>query len=657
MSTCSADSLKSLGLGDTVLSRKTVPDMISDTTTTKEMLDLLVTWFYQELFTDCGAEYRLYQPGVDFIDVLAYETPSQNKTGLMFALKLLSQLDQDLPAVSQLTNNLTTFASLFRFPRIREIDTVTSTVKLVLQFPFQAPSTSACASTTQQDNITEFLTTFYADSQWGLYTDSINGSTSPLTDVSVDEATLCANTDFNVGVDDGDGYRLYLYGFTVNTKLSFFQSLYQLIGEASGTGDLISRGILSILDPASFSQFRVDESVPIPVSSRLSQPDYCQDDAVCACAYFAVFKSSSAATEYPVSAPCHNLYINRYQEPHCLCYISRAIPEGENPVMNPFALCFDQSCLDPSVPTEGFVQECASVGCATARQYISGANWQSNFINAGALNRELVKNTCNMSVTPISFNRNRWELRPLLAASAALLVSSFPIYLLCRFFLVDGRRFLWSWWYLLFIALTCGLAVLGVFALDGQYVCNYGDMAALDVQAECRDRLTGKFSLSRQCCDVQDPIFCQCNPDSWDQKVCRSALATEFCKCQTNGTCIPASGDSGVVSASTQTARKLNLQIVMMCVAVFAVLGPLTTLGIHTWMAKWPVKKWWVPVLVNTGTLVLLFLLCVCLPSYLTYLWIPEETRVIDTVTQNAVCSVSLDSDPDSDNGGDVDDN
>lgn len=613
------------------LNHTSAPALVTNSSSAEDVLWVLSQWFAQELFLDCPR--RLFNTATDFVDVTQYQDPTRNLTGHEFAQRLLAYFDQTIPAVRQLSASFESYQHYFRFPSIQAVNK--DSVTLLIRVPVNLIRGERYHEV--ESRVPQWLANFYGDSQWGAYTIGLNSSSKALSDPQYIPYSIVRDPSQDDFIrQDSSETSSKLVAYTVHVKLSFLMSLYQLIGESTNTGDLVSTGLLSTLSPEIFDLVRVDESVPYPAQHLVAQADFCRSKTDCACTYFVVFRSIRTSHSMPLTTPAHNLYVNRFQEPNCLCYISRAIPLGTDSILNPFGLCFDQNCLNPAVQLETPVA-CKEDQCDSVRQTMAGPNWQNNFINAGAVNIDQIERTCGTKVAPLSSSTDRWRADPLLIAGAVGLVLGVPLYLGVQ--AIQQKQYVFSGWHLVFLLATWTVAGLGLYALAGRYQCGT-DVAQLDTQARCVDRLTGLLPLSRACCDTKDLVFCQCDPAAWGQKVCRSALATSFCKCQSNGICIPTSGDSDVISPTPKLAYRFNYQIVFACLGIYAVVAPLTTLGLSPLLTKFDVLSAPIHISAKGAVALILLLLIVALPTILAYLYVPEHALVINVNEQNKVCSV-----------------
>ncbi len=627
---CDSVHLSGVGLSS-VLDRESIMDTLKENTSIHEVLQLLAQWVTQEFYLDCPE--RLFNTATDFVDVTSYNNPAHNLTASDFVQAFLLDLDSTNDNVQEILSNFQTYAPYFQFPLLTavDIDSGTATLALRLQTP--------AWDTTMEDQVQNWLDNFYGDKQWGAYSQSLDGEVIQLTNPLYIENTLTQNHQWDI-VWPGESVPLFT-GFTIEVKLSFLMSLYQLIVESTKQGDFLTTSLLATLTPDEFTQIRVDESVPFPAQGRTSKNDFCASAEDCACTYFVVFRSLRTSSEMPLTTPAHDLYINRFLEPFCLCFVSRAVTLDADPVLNPFGLCFDQNCLS-SENTVGDLGINCTDQCEEAADTLSGVNWQNNFVNPGAVNGDLVEQTCNVPVSAISSSNDRWRPVPLLLASAVCLFLAVPLYIGIQAWLQRAYRF--SIWHVVFGLVSWGIGATGVYALSGQYTCT-GGSSELDTQAHCVDRLMGIIPLSRECCDMANPVFCQCNPNSWSQQVCRSAVVTTFCKCQSNGLCTPTSGGTDVIASEPTLANVFNYQICLLCISVFVLVAPALTLGIQPaltahYSTSATFVSTWIPSVWIHGLLIIgLFVWIVAFPITLTYVYSPERTFQVDTQVQNKVCS------------------
>ena len=631
---CDTDALNALGLRVPITSKYLDENLTSSSSTT-EILSALCVWLVQEFYLDCDS--RTFNTATDFVDVREYDDPDSNKTGAQVASQLLQNFNASWESVQEITSKFDSFASakFFSFPVLTKVDASSGYATLALKLPINTIDGLEPYVQTWLDN-------FYGDSQWGAYSTNMTNGMSKLENPLYKAGSLQTNSAYDVNYTDADGKTAqFLYGFTLKLKLSFLPCLYQLIAENTNTGDFTGSErsvLLGNLTSAQFDSLKVGDSVPYPVTNQRSQTDYCASTEDCACLYFVVFKSKRSSSDMPLTTPAHNLYINRFQGPNCLCYVSRATTLGDaNNVLNSFGLCFDQNCLDPAVDRSNFDLACEAE-CVDAQQNMSGVNWQNNYVNPGTINLKHVENTCNMSISPISYDTDRWQPFPYLIAGAACLVLSVPAYILVSS--IVYKRYVFSIWHILLFLLTSGIGVLGVYGLAGKYVCSM-DISQLDRQASCVDRLTGLLPLSKECCDTADPIFCQCDPTNSNQQVCHSAVASTFCKCQNNGLCIPTSGNSDILTQNPILTQSFNYQIIFLLIAIFVLLTPLTTIAISPLLQMDGTTNWVWTIVIYVLTVIMSFLVIVVIPALLTYKYVYERTFVVDTEKQALTCATN----------------
>jgi hypothetical protein len=633
---CDTDALALVSIAAPITT-DSLTTLLDETSSTADVLAVLCQWLIQDFYFACSN--RRFNTATDFVDVTDYQDPSSNKYGHQVAQVLLGSFDPTWASVQDISANFQALADAktFSFPVITNVDAGGGYVTIALRLP-----TSSIDGL--EDQVSTWLYNFYGDSQWGAYTTTLDGDMTTLSDPEYLAGTLARNDSYNINYTaaDGSGTTPLLYGFTLDMKLSFLPALYQLISEATGTGDYpgsVRTPWLSILSPSDFAAIRVDESVPYPVPTPSigTQTYYCASEDDCNCLYFCVFRSLRTSGDMPLTTPAHNLYVNRFQEPNCLCYVSRAAPYGAIEILSPFGLCFDQNCLDPTVDRADFDATC-SEPCNQAQDILSDVNWQDNFINPAAVNTDLVTQTCGLPVSDISIDRDRWRLVPALLIGAVCLAFCVPSYLLGRALL--AKRYVFSGWHPILFLLTSGVGALAVYALAGKYQCQ-NTLEQLDAQAGCVDRLTGTLPLTAACCDADAPVFCQCDPESSVQQVCRSAVATDFCKCQNNGLCVPTSGSGDIIKTETVQSTTFNQHHGFLLLTIFALFTPLATLGIAPFLTRWHITS----IGIHGLFYILLILAClsllVVIPFLLLYTLAPDQRHIIDMEAQSQVCAVT----------------
>lgn len=633
---CDTDALALVGIS-TPLTLETVSTVVTEESSIAQVLQVLCQWLVQDFYFAC--DNRRFNTATDFVNVTDYQDPSSNKYGHQVAQTLLlGAFDPSWASVQAIAADFQTLADAktFSFPVITNVDATSGYVTIALRLPTNSADGL-------EDQVPTWLYNFYGDSQWGAYTTTLDGTMTTLSDPAYRAGSLARNDSYDIvyTASDGSGTTPLLYGFTLDMKLSFLPALYQLISEATGTGDYpgsVRTPWLSILSPDDFAAVRVDASVPYPAPSRSTgiKDYYCASEDSCNCLYFCVFRSLRSSSDMPLTTPAHNLYVNRFQEPNCLCYVSRAAPYGQIEVLSPFGLCFDQNCLDPTVDRGDLDMTC-SEPCNQAREVLSDVNWQDDFINPATINTDLISQTCDMAISDISIDQDRWRLVPMLLVSAICLGLCVPSYITVQAIL--AKRYVFSAWHVILFVITAGLGALGLYMLAGQYQCQ-NSLDQLDAQAGCVDRLTGTLPLASTCCDPAAPLFCQCDPESSVQQVCRSAVATDFCKCQNNGLCVPTSGNSDIVRPELTQPTTLNQHHAFLCLAIFVWLAPLATLGIKPFLAHNGASHWGLYLLFYGLVILACFILIVGLPTMLSWTLILEQRYVIDMEAQSVVCAV-----------------
>jgi predicted PurR-regulated permease PerM len=224
----------------------------------------------------------------------------------------------------------------------------------------------------------------------------------------------------------------------------------------------------------------------------------------------------------------------------------------------------------------------------------------------------------------------------LVVAGFVCAVISVPLSVLGKSLL--ARKFVFSLVDLLALLVIMVVMVVGAYVVSGIQTCLKDDYSSTNSgQAVCTDRLLGKLTMSNKDCDLASPVFCQCNADTDNQRVCPLLPS---CKCQNNQLCTSPTGSGSFVS-ETSAAKSLRLQVVYLCLGAYFLLAPLVGILAYLLVFKRTPYGWISKVGAWPGVLL------VCL-SYIVLLGtaiIPcalitdDRTFVVNTSIQNSVCN------------------
>lgn len=370
-----------------------------------------------------------------------------------------------------------------------------------------------------------------------------------------------------------------------------------------------------------------DESSGLPSSFALPT---CQASASqsCECTYYVVL--TDAQGRY-VECPGSALYYNQYNA-QCLCVVTRAVPEGtpmKDRINSKFAQCFDLSCDQSST-------DCSSE-CVQASAWLSDPNWYSTFINPSSLNVAAVEQVCNVKVAQVPATRQPFRVSKLVAIGFVCAVLSVPLSVLAKS-LLAGKL---SLGLVDIVALVVILVVMvvGAYLASGIQTCLGDDFSSTNSgQATCTDRLLGKVKMSNKDCDLASPVFCQCDADTDNQKVCP---LLPNCKCQNNQLCQSPTGTGDFVSM-TSAPKSVRLQVVYLCLGAYFLLAPIVGILAYITFFKRTPFGWVSKVGAWPGVLL------VCL-SYILLLGVAiipcalvtdDQTVVVNTTVQNGVCNL-----------------
>ena len=377
---------------------------------------------------------------------------------------------------------------------------------------------------------------------------------------------------------------------------------------------------------ASFRQV-FDQSSGLPSSITMPLCDATSSSA-CECTYYAVLYDDN---QNYVECPGSSLYYCQYNT-QCLCVVTRAVPEGtamKDRINSRFAQCFDLACSQTSV-------DCSSE-CSQAKAWLSDPNWYSTFINPASLNVTAVQRVCNFDVAQVPMTRQPLRFSGLVVSGFVCAVLSVPLSVLGKSLL--AQRLSLSWVDLVALVVILAVMVVGAYLASGIQTCLGDDFSSTNSgQATCTDRLLGKVKMSNKDCDLASPVFCQCNADTDNQRVCPLLPS---CKCQNNQLCQSPTGAGDFVS-KTSAGKSVRLQVVYLCLGAYFLLAPIVGILAYLLFFKRTPFGWvskvgaWPGVLLVCLAYILLLGVAIIPCALIT----DDQTFVVNTTVQNGVCNL-----------------
>ena len=377
---------------------------------------------------------------------------------------------------------------------------------------------------------------------------------------------------------------------------------------------------------ASFRQV-FDQTCGLPTKVALPTCDASSSSA-CECTYYVVLYD---ANQNYIECPGSALYYCQYNT-QCLCVVTRAVPEGtpmKDRVNSHFALCFDSACPQTS-------SDCTTE-CSQAKAWLSDPNWYATFINPASLDVTAVQRTCKFDVAQVPMTRQPLRLSGLVVAGFVCAVFSVPLSVLGKSLLAHKLSLSLVDFLALLVILV--VMVVGAYIANGIQTCLGDDFSSTNSgQAVCTDRLLGKLKMSNKDCDLSSPVFCQCNADTDNQKVCPLLPS---CKCQNNQLCTSPTGAGNFVS-KTSAAKSVRLQVVYLCLGAYFLLAPIVGILAYLLVFKRTPYGWvskigaWPGVLLVSLSYILLLGVAVIPCALIT----DDQTFAVNTSTQNSVCNL-----------------
>lgn len=244
--------------------------------------------------------------------------------------------------------------------------------------------------------------------------------------------------------------------------------------------------------------------------------------------------------------PTPELYFNNSNGP-CACLASSSYPrssQGSGRARNPVSECFAKTCVgvlqSKDVKTPGF---CEDTGCsvfqqAIAMHHIPINKWYTLFPDNGSgIDIQKINQTCGTDIHKQDQDmETQFELNPFLLVGALCLGLGLPAGLVVDFFGLKNRRTLKQYVISICVAVAVFCLAGGLYyTLTGKYVCPSIELTNKDT-APCKDRLTGRITLTDDACDGHAPLFCQCNTSN---KVCTgySGSVIHPATCAESGVC------------------------------------------------------------------------------------------------------------------------
>lgn len=603
--------------------RKYFQDSHFDLQNTLHQLFALVSQFW---FFGAGQDVP-WDPKVYFLDFSALVASGASGNALesdVYVHQVLRQLiavydgrsdAKDLVTSLQTLNTRSDLGSLLKFPEIININTSSITLKIYVSFGGSCPD----QLTDFQTNVEDGLKHFYQDES-GSYVDGEHPTPQFL--LKPELVKITSVEDYTV--DLGDTSATIGNVITGEFKMSFMMMLRYFVKYPKTQA-------FETMGPNQFQNLVV-EGMPVPVCIDPAAPcandlGCTSNDTTCHCLYFCSFGA--------FECPGYSYYYCQFFD-RCKCIVTRAVPlktKLTDRINNKFGQCFDLNCADQtSKPSD-----CASM-CNQAREWLNDPNWYVNFINPAAVNVDLIEKTCGFKVPQFSDQVNTyfWSWKIILGGLCAL--AAVPV--LVGYESWAKEKFSLRFIHIaLFLVLATVVVIFG-YMLAGVQICeDFGD----PVQSLCLDRLTKSLPLNHADCDVQNPIFCQCNASTNNQRPC-TALALPNCTCQNNQMCTPnASSTDNMLEPSPPTRKAVQWQLLYLCVGIYLLVAVLAGLAIHYATHPKGILNMAVApnVALHLGVYLGLAALIVVFPVVWKYQKEWDQTLEINTKTQGQLCSTT----------------
>ena len=519
-----------------------------------------------------------------------------------------------LTTTLQTIEELPNLDDVLPFPSIRSftLDSV------VLDVPYTIDPSCSQLIALFQHNILPNLHNFYQDKS-GTYT--VDGTFHPVEEVSFVRKSSSPNS-MRTFTPPGSSAINIGFTYTLEVKMTFMMMLrYMTVNQQA-------------FNTMTLSQYRnvvAGPSVPTP-AKLVSVPDIatqCTSSSNlsrCDCLYYVMYDI--------YECPGFGYYFCQFYE-SCKCAITRAVPfytPLKDRVDNKFGKCFDINCADQPHPSD-----CASQ-CELAKKWFTSPNWTDDFINPAAVDIDLIEKTCNFKVPQFSFKTNAYFWSWKIIVGGMCMVLCVPILVAIE----SWKEQRVSLRFIHIIAFLLTILMVGVFgyAFAGIQTCpDFGT----SVQATCVDRLTHKIQLSHTDCDIQNPIFCQCDASRDAMKSCINQ-GLPSCKCQNNQMCVSEDGQGDILQQSA-TQKQTQAQLVYICVGVYLLVSTLIGFGLHelvhrmTPLGEIPVVSFGTNITLHIVMYIVLFVIIVVFPVVWKYAKDLDPYWEINTTKQTQSCA------------------
>lgn len=544
--------------------------------------------------------------------------------------------------------------TIFPYPRIVGVNT--DSVTLRLPYSIDKTCTTLLDTFTNTDHLNIYMRNFYKDTQ-GVYMDPSDGQThymedptcvsvpTPITYTDITLPSSIAQREQGMTTVGGTAAAADVVGQQVDirVKMSFMMMLREYVENQCA---------FQCMDTESFEAIRVGKSVPYPacqancsgcacaadnmaatVASACSSSGSSTDLGSCRCLYHCTF----GAYECPGYAYYYNQLFDQ-----CRCMVTRAVPMStslQDRINNKFGACFDINCADQ--PNRKQPDDCKDQ-CAVARQWLSDPNWAENFVNAAAVDVDLVEKTCGFRVPQFAFKSNSFFWTWRVVAGGVCMLLAVPLLVAMESW--TKQKFSLRFVHILAFVFLVVLAVLFGYATTGVQVC--GQIGVAD-QASCMDRLTRTIKMNHSDCDVPNPIFCQCDASKHVMEPCLD-MGMPSCKCQSNQLCIPGDGEAGeMIQPKESNTRILKWQLLYFCMGMYFLVTSMVGMGLFYLTNTRTASVGWVPSLPLVANVALhlvvylvLFVLMVVFPVAWKYMRTTDQTVQVNTDAQQTVCTI-----------------
>lgn len=582
---------------------------------------MTVQWYFDQVDPDSDVIWDPMVYFISFKDLVANGKGGNVMDTSTYIRKVLNYLlaytatqeDKDSMALTQALEEINAWPDLgsaIHFPSIVGV----GTDSVVMRLPYSIDSSCKALTATflTPDSMTNSLKNFYRDYE-GMYTlDGIPKTMQNACCTNVTSTFTPVTKTIN-----GTAHTLGQY-VDIDVKMSFMIMLRQFVEKPS---------VLQGLSMQSLKGISVGESIPIPANGK-AQDMGCNDTVgYCNCLYYCAFG--------PFECPGYGYYYCQFYD-QCKCVVSRAVPfhtSLKDRINNKFGMCFDLNCADEIKRPDDCQDQ-----CTLAKEWLTTPNWAEDFINAAALNIDLIEKTCGFKVPQFSLKSNAYFWTWEVVAGGVCMLLTVPVLVGME----SWRKQKFSLRFIHILAFLFLLALVIVFGYAVVGVQECGDVGVPN-QSSCMDRLTKTIEMSHRDCDKNNPMFCQCDASRDILKPCIE-LGMETCKCQNNQLCMPGGGNDDIVQPAPATKKRLRWQLLYFCMGLYVLVSTLIGVGVY-YMTNRHGQVGWVPtislglnVVLHLAIYIFLFALIVIFPVAWKYVKELDQTMEVNVTRQGQLC-------------------